>query len=268
MYQGQVLTLLHIYLLFDLFPFCPFAHFISHTFSSYLSVLPTCSTAKRELCPPDCFAHSKSQPRGRSAALWAGDGVGLHTTDVVSDHFFSSYDWLLHSQSYLGTSRWLATGVSSGCDDGLSCGVTTPAAPHQSPSCFLFLPFPLHHFINFKVKAWSCWFLDSVTFIQIEIRYSKRPRCSRCWSAFHLRRISLRPQPLHASVCPPICVYFLCVCACKCVCVGMCEIIPQKEGCVGRGFGGVCVFPCECAFSVSLRHHVAAMLVRPSSRCP
>lgn len=52
-YQGQALTLLHIYLLFDLFRFfvffCPFAP--SH-FQFLSQCLPPCYPAKPELCRP------------------------------------------------------------------------------------------------------------------------------------------------------------------------------------------------------------------------
>lgn len=58
-------------------------------------------------------------------------------------------------------------------------------------------------------------------------------------------------KTLHASVCPSICVFFVCVPVCVCC---------QKKG--GREGGGcrVCVRPMRvCAFCVRLRHRVAAM---------
>lgn len=135
----------------------------------------------------------------------------------------------------------------------MSIGVTAPAAPHQSPSCFSppppLPPPPSFYELQSKrhgaVDFWIASRLSKLKFDTQKAIVFRHVDPHFTSTAFHrvLKRYT------HLSV--HLFVFFLCACECACA-------VKRRAGGRWGGVESVCV-PCECAFCVSLRHRVAAM---------
>lgn len=141
-YQGQVLTLLHILPLIWPFPFfCPFAQFISHTFSSYLSACPV--VALLNLSSADLIISLTQSHRQveRWRSLFADHRRGC------GQFFRCVHSLILELVDDLPLVK--AAAVTT------ACPLVLLHRQHLTSHRLVFLssPLPLHHSMNFKVKG-------------------------------------------------------------------------------------------------------------------